>query len=170
MRNLRSISWVCLALAVCMFVGVTSAAAEVTLLQAIEQVEKETKLLVVKAATAGSCHRIVAVGNGKTKRINVAVDSGKLDVTSEEDWSATSKKIFESATIPCSAAVANALKECDGELRRAKAGIEEDAAKFTIGIKSKVKGPVAVSVCGVSGKVGAVKSTEDEPEACESPE
>ncbi|NOZ19689.1 MAG: hypothetical protein GXP25_01230 [Planctomycetes bacterium] len=150
-------------------VGPQAMADEVSLIQAIQKVEAATKMLVVKAATAGSYHQVVAIGGGKTKIFKVDRATGKVEMSREKDWSGKSEKIAAAAKITCSDAAGNAMKECKGELRSVKASLDaKGSVEFIVCVHTKTKGDMRAKVCAYSGKVGAVEPTEGAPtEGCE---
>jgi len=142
---------------------------EISLAQAIEKVESETKALVVRAATAGSYHQIVAIGGGKTKFFKVGRGKGDVELSREKDWSDKSAKIVANAKVACSSAVASAVEKCKGDLRSVKASLNKNGSvEFLVCVRTKAKGDLKATVCALSGKVGAVEATEGAPtEGCE---
>ncbi|MEW6356893.1 MAG: hypothetical protein AB1696_11230 [Planctomycetota bacterium] len=142
---------------------------EISLLQAIEKVESETKMLVVQAAVAGNCYQVVVIGEGKTKNFNVDRATGKVELSREKDWSEKSEKIAAAAKVPCSKAAADALNECKGELRSVKVSLGNDGSvEFHVFVRTEAKGNMMAKVCAASGKVGTVEPTEGAPtEGCE---
>lgn len=149
--------------------GPQAVAADVSLLQAIEKVEGETKMLVVQASTAGSYHQIVVIGDGKTKMFNVDQATGKVELSREKDWTEKSEKIAAAAKVACSKAAASVLKECNGALRSVKVSLKDDGSvEFLVCVRTEAKGDMMAKVCACSGKVGAIEPTEGAPtEGCE---
>jgi len=152
----------------CLLSPLPAMADGMSLLQAVEKIEQDSKMLVVMAESAGRYYRVIAIGDGKTKIFKVYADSGKVELQKEKDWTEKSAKIHKTAKVSGSAAAKNAGMECSGEVQSLKARVDRDGnVSYCVRVKNAKRGPLNATVCACTGRIGKVESAADAAEGCE---